>query len=1091
VQKRATTNERGLIAWFASNHVAANLLMWFIIVAGVISVLTIRKQTTPEIDLNLIQVQVPYLGAAPQEVEEGVVVKIEEAVQDIQGIVEIRSRASEGVGRVTLEISRDRDINEVLTLVKTRVDAIATFPVLTEKPVIFKLEPNTPVIFLAIHGDLDDRSRKLIAQDIRDELLLMPEISQVDVYGDEAFEISVEVSEHVLRQYGLTMSEISGAIRQTSVDLPGGRIKTEGGDILLRTEGQVYTGQEFGGLVLRTFPDGTRLTLGDIASIRDGFVESDGFGRFDGEPTTTLNVLANGQQNELRTAAAVREYVAQRRETLPAGVEVDLWVDRSHYLEGRLSMMLQNLWQGALLVFVVLSLVLRTKVAGWVIIGIPVAFLGAFLLMPYGPWPVTINMISLFGFIIVLGIVVDDAIIIGESIFTEIRANGHTLDNVIRGTHKVAIPATFGVLTTIAAFTPMLFVGGVVAPFFEALSVVVILCLTFSLIESKLILPAHLARARIDPIDEQELFHPSRRVPLLRRIPRFFLKIQRYVQHGLYALIHDYYRPALEKVVDNRGITAAAFAAVLIVTVGLVNSSLVRIVLFPEVPGDFIRMELQMEAGTAPEVRNAALDRIEQAILDLNQEYIAENPDAEPMIAHIGSFTTSDTGAVAWTELPMVDDRNLQVDDITTLWRERVGEIPGVKELTFSDGEHFGGGPPLSFRLSGDRFDALETAARELEARLAEYEAVFDIQNSSDTGGQEIKLTIKPEAEALGLTIASLGRQVRQAFYGEEAQRIQRGQDELRVMVRYPEEDRRSIADLENMRIRTATGDEVPFGSVAEVTFGTAYSSISRLNRSRTITVSADLDPEAVEPGELIREISEEFMPGLLSRHPGVSYGLEGASQEEQDFLRNLSFASIAALFLIYALIAIPLHSYSQPLVIMSAIPFGLIGAVVGHVIMGKAISMFSLFGLVALAGVVVNDSLIMTDFINRARRDGLPLKQAVIDSGVLRFRPIILTSLTTAVGLMPILLETSVQAQYVIPMAISLSFGIIFATAITLFLIPSLYMLQVDGFIRLREIAAWLFAKDRKATQASNALREADDDDGSERKSPRALVDL
>jgi multidrug efflux pump subunit AcrB len=1091
MQARTTTNEKGLIAWFASNHVAANLLMWFIIVAGLISVLTIRKQTTPEIDLNLIQIQVPYLGAAPQEVEEGVVVKVEEAVQDIQGIIEIRSRASEGLGRVTLEVSRDRDINEVLTLVKTRVDAISTFPVLTEKPVIFKAEPNTPVIFLAVHGDMDERSRKLIAHDIRDELLLMPEISQVDIYGDKAFEISIEVSEHVLREYGLTMSEISEAIRASSVDLPGGRIKADGGDILLRTEGQVYTGQEFRGLVLRTFPDGTRLTLGDIATIRDGFIETEGFGRFDGEPTTTLNVLANGQQNELRTARAVRNYVAQRRSTLPAGVDVDLWVDRSHYLEGRLGMMLQNLWQGALLVFILLSLVLRMKVAGWVIIGIPVAFLGTFLVMPYGPWPVTINMISLFGFIIVLGIVVDDAIIIGESIFTQIRAEGHTLDNVIRGAHKVAIPATFGVLTTIAAFAPMLFVGGVVAPFFEALSMVVILCLTFSLIESKLILPAHLARAKIDPVDEQELFRPSQRVPLLRRIPRFFLKIQRHVQHGLYALIHDYYRPALEKVVDNRGITAAAFAAVLIVTVGLVNSSLVRIVLFPEVPGDFIRMELQMEAGTAPVTRNAALDQVEQAILDLNREYVEDNPESEPMISHIGSFTTSDTGAVAWTELPMVDERALQVSDITALWRERVGEIPGVKELTFSDGEHFGGGPPLSFRLSGDRFDALEAAAEELEAKLVEYEAVFDIQNSSDTGGQEIKLTIKPEAEALGLTMASLGRQVRQAFYGEEAQRIQRGQDELRVMVRYPEKDRRSIADLENMRIRTASGDEVPFESVAEVTFGTAYSSISRLNRSRTITVSADLDPELVEPGEIIRELSQEFIPELLARHPGVSYGLEGASQEEQDFLRNLGIASVAALFLIYALIAIPLHSYGQPLVIMSAIPFGLIGAVVGHVIMGKAISMFSLFGLVALAGVVVNDSLIMVDFINKARRDGLPMKQAVLDSGVLRFRPIILTSLTTAAGLMPILLETSVQAQYVIPMAISLSFGIVFATAITLFLVPSLYMLQVDGFARSRAVSRWVFARGARPAQETAALRDSGSDDDQDRKSPRALVDL
>ncbi len=725
--------------------------------------------------------------------------------------------------------------------------------------------------------------------------------------------------------------------------------------------------------------------------------------------------------------------------------------------------MTKNMWQGALLVFLVLSLFLRMKVAGWVIIGIPITFLGALFLMPHGPWPVTINMISLFGFIIVLGIVVDDAIIIGESIYTKIRADGHTIDNVVKGARRVAVPATFGVLTTIAAFAPMLFVGGVVGPFFEALSMVVVLCLAFSLVESKLILPAHLVHANIKPIDEDDLFHPQRHIGFFERVPRFFLKIQRRVQHGLHRVIYDYYKPALEKAIDNRGLTVALFLGVLIVTIGLVNSKLVRIVMFPEVPGDFIRMELEMESGTAPAVRNAALDTIEQAVLQLNEEYVAENPDLDPMISHIGSFTTSDTGAVAWTELPMVADRPMRIDDITGVWRERVGEIPGVKELTFTDGQHFGGGPPLSFRLSGENFEVLGRASAELEEKLAEFEGVFDIRNSARSGGQEIKLSIKPEAEALGLTIASLGRQVRQAFYGEEAQRIQRGKDELKVMVRYPLEDRRSIADLENMRIRTPDGDEVPFESVAEVSFGTSFSSITRLNRARTVTVSGDIDPEVVEPGEVIQEISDEFVPQLLSRYPGVSYGLEGASQEEQDFIANLTVASIAALFLIYALIAIPLHSYTQPLVIMSVIPFGLIGAVIGHVVMGKAFSMFSLFGLVALAGVVVNDSLIMVDFINKARQAGVPLKQAVIDSGTQRFRAIVLTSFTTAAGLMPIMLERSVQAQYMIPMAISLSFGILFATAITLFLVPSLYMLQADGFARTRKIVDWLF--DRQST--------------------------
>ncbi len=627
----------------------------------------------------------------------------------------------------------------------------------------------------------------------------------------------------------------------------------------------------------------------------------------------------------------------------------------------------------------------------------------------------------------------------------KIRADGHTLDNVVRGAQRVAVPATFGVLTTIAAFAPMLFVGGIVGPFFEAMSVVVILCLMFSLVESKLILPAHLVHANIKPVDEDDLFNPQREIRFVEKGPRFFQRMQRHVQHGLQRLIHDWYVPALHKTLANRGLTLTIFAAVLILTAGLMKSSLVRTVLFPEVPSDFIQISMEMQNGTAPTVRDTALSRIEQAAFDINSEYLAANTGADDPIDHLIVFTDGDAGGFIFAELYRGEDRPLNSDELIGMWREKVGEIAGIKDLTFSGGDHIGGGAPLSFNLSGNNYEGLENAAAELEDKLAEYNGVFDILNSSSAGGQEIRLDIKPEAEALGLTMSALGRQVRQAFYGEEAQRIQRGQNELKVMVRYPLSERRSIADLENMRIRTPAGDEVPFNSVAEVSFGEAYSSISRQNRKRSVTVSADIDPELVEPGEIIEEISEQYMPGLLSRHPGVDYSLEGASLEEQEFVRNISIASIAALFLIYALIAIPLHSYTQPLIIMSVIPFGLIGAVIGHIVMGKAISMFSLFGLIALAGVVVNDSLILIDFINKAREDGVTAVDAVVRSGIERFRPIILTSLTTAAGLMPIMLETSLQAQFVIPMAISLSFGIIFATIITLFLIPSLYLLQED----------------------------------------------
>lgn len=1063
------TQEKGLIAWFAANHVAANLLMILIIVGGLVTAGSIRKETNPNLELNLIQVRVPYLGAAPQEVEEGVILKIEDAVQDLVGIKKIRSTASEGVGSITIEVYPDADLQQLLSDVKTRIDAISTFPALTEKPIIYKQEVNNPVVMIALHGDIDSFGRKALGNEIRDDLLRMPEVNSVIFHGDRAYEISVEVSEQTLREYGLTMSEISQAIRNTAVDMPGGTIKTDGGDILLRTKGQVYQGIEFDQIVLRTFADGTRLTLGDIANIEDGFVESDRFSRFNGEPNSTLQVVAGSNQNEIETARVVKEYIAKKRATLPDGVHLDVWIDLPKYLENSLDRMQRNIISGAILVFVVLSLFLRMKVAFWVIVGLPISFLGALWLMP--TWPVTINTLSLFGFIIVLGIVVDDAIIIGESIYTKIRADGHTLDNVIQGANRVAVPATFGVLTTIAAFAPLMFIGGVVGPFFEAMAFVIILSLTFSLIESKLILPAHLVQANIPPVDEDDLFRPQRKIGVFERIPRFFLKVQRHVQHGLHKLIHDIYKPWLERAVDNRGLTVAIFAAILILAIGLMTSGIARVVVFPEFAADFIQVRMEMESGTPPAVRDKTAHRIEQALLQLNDEHVREHPDSLPIIQNIGVWTPSDTSAMMFVEIPFDESRPYEMKEVTAMWRERVGELPGLKELKFTGAGHIGGGAPLSFRLDGNNMDMLQAAAAELVNELAGYEGVFDIVNSADSGAEEIKLKIKPEAEALGLTMSSLGRQVRQAFYGEEAQRIQRGKDELKVMVRYPLGERRSIADLENMRIRTPGGDEVPFASVAEVSFGKGYTKISRIDRQRTVTVSADIDPDLVEPRQIIRTMSTEFIPRLLAKYPGVEYGLEGASQDQVDFIRKIQIAGIAAMFLIFALIAIPLHSYSQPLIIMSVIPFGAIGAVIGHIIMSRPISMFSMFGLIALAGVVVNDSLILVDFINKARARGVALRDAVIQSGTDRFRAIVLTSFTTAAGLTPIIFETSPQAQAIIPTAISIGYGIIFATIITLFLVPSLYMLQQDGFARMRQLKAWVLGRPADTGPADEPL--------------------
>jgi len=594
------------------------------------------------------------------------------------------------------------------------------------------------------------------------------------------------------------------------------------------------------------------------------------------------------------------------------------------------------------------------------------------------------------------------------------------------------------------------------------MSVVVILCLFFSIIESKLILPAHLAYAKIDEINEEEIFSPYSNIPWYKRPSRLFQRANRFVQNNLHSIIENKYAPLIEKAVRNRGLTIATFLSALIIIIGILNSGITKFVLFPEVPGDYVVVELTMIDGSSAESRDDVINRIEQAALDINDEWLEKYPNDLPPINKMGAYTggmtelgtpvAGDNIGLLVAELPF-ENRKVSVLELENMWRDKVEDMPGVKKLTFDSGRNIGGGSSISFNILGEDIKQLEEASKQLERKLTEYEGVFDIRSSLNVGGEEIKLDIKPQAESLGLSMASVGRQVRQAFYGEEAQRIQRGKNEIKVMVRYPEEDRTSIGNLESMRIRNNNGDEIPFSSVATASFGKAYSSIIRENGIRVVTVSADADSSTVEPRRVISDITENYIPEMRDKFPQLKFDLEGSSSETVKLVQELTNASIAALFLIYILIAIPLKSYLQPIIIMSVIPFGLIGAVIGHIVLNEAISMFSLFGLVALAGVVVNDSIIMVDFINKARQEGMDIIQAVVNSGTQRFRAIILTSLTTAIGLMPIMTETSTQAQFVIPMAISIAFGIVFATVITLFLVPCLYVLQDDFILKLKSL--------------------------------------
>lgn len=1019
----------GIIAWFARNSVAANLMMAFILIAGIFSYQNLNKKMFPEFNPNSIQITVPHLGAAPEEVELSVILKIEESLENIEGIKRLTSTANEGVGVITIELLSGYSLAEKLDEIKMQVDAITTFPEQTEKPIISKQEFKSQVMWLSINGSMDRRSRQVMAQNIRDDIMALPGVNSAEIVGSRKYEISIEVSENALQKYKLTFDQVTQAVRNSSINMPGGTLKTEGGDILLRTEGQAYTGKDYGKIVLRTAPDGTRLVLSDIANIVDGFVEQEDFAKFNGQNTSSIMVQSTGDQNDLIIAEQVKEYAEAQKSKLPEGVKLEVWGDSSYYLSERLDMMITNLLMGAFLVFLVLALFLRIKIAFWVMLGIPISFFGAFILMPmFGEWSVSINMLSLFAFIMVLGIVVDDAIVIGESAYSEIQHYGHSTDNIIRGTMRVAMPATFGVLTTIAAFAPLLAIDASFASFFRSIALVVSFCLIFSLIESKWILPAHLAHMKYVPLTSENA----------NRFERFQMRFKDKLDN----FINNTYKNALEKALHARYNTMAAFIGILFISVGLISGGFVKMEVFPNIPSDFIQGNISLVDGSAPKERNKAIDLIQAAAYKVAKENEIEGLS---FIKHSMIFTNGNTSATFLLELVKPEQRELDAYQIEKLWRDEIGEIPGTKELRFFAGTNAGGGAALEFQLTGKDDVELEQAAEDIQIKLKEYDGVFDIRNSFSRGSQEIKLSIKPEAEVLGLTLSDLAKQVRQAFYGDEAQRIQRGRDELKVMVRYPKNHRLSVADLEDMWIRTPKGEQVPFYQVADISIGQGFSTITRVNRKRSITISADIDTEKVESRKVVEEMNETIIPEILANYPSVRYGVEGASKEQADFMRQLGYAALGALFLIYGLIAIPTKSYSQPLVIMSVIPFGIIGAVFGHLVLGKTINMMSMFGFIALTGVVVNDSLIMVDFINKAKNTGQRMIDIVLQAGTQRFRAILLTSLTTFFGLFPLYFEGSLQAQFIIPMAISLGFGIIFATVITLFLIPSLYLIKDD----------------------------------------------
>ena len=1037
-----------LIRWFVNNKVVSNLLMILIIITGATAIPMLKMEVFPEIDLNIINVTAVYPGATPTDVEEAICIKIEERLQGLDGVKKVTSNASENVGNINIEIISGQDPNEMLDKIKAKVDAIDTFPENVEKPICRKIAGSNPVISVAVHGDLDDNSLNKLTEDIKDEIDGLPEVTFTSIVADLENEIKINIKESALRKYNLSFQQIARSIQEWSLNMPSGTIKTQDGEILIRSNNQGYTVYDFSKIPVIINPNGSIVYLGDISEIKDTF--SDQFEldfQFNGGKANLITVFRVGNQNALDVSAAVKEYVETKNQELPASVKVTAWDDEARILSGRIETIVRNAQQGFMLVILVLALFLKPKLAFWVSLGIPISFMGGFWL--FAPLDLSINMLSLFTFILVLGIVVDDAIVVGENIALFKERGMNPVDAAVKGAMQVATPVFFAVLTTMVTFSPMLAVEGEIGSIWRIFPLVVISVLVWSLIESLTILPSHLAHSSDD--------EPKN--PILLMVSKKWGHMQDRIVKGLDHVRHNIYRPILIKAV-NHPFSALSFAAgIFILTIGIMLSGILKFSFFPAVEDDLAIATIEYPSGTPIEVTRKGYDKLEESAKILESELIEEFPDQAVIrnrlstIGYLPMLTKTSRGpgnldalfvganmAEVALELAPSENRTISTEEIVRKWRSIMPDLPGVKELSFKS-DLFSAGDPINIQLSSKYIDDLVLAKNELKAQLVRFPGVFDVSDTYNIGKEEISINLLPAAKNYGVNMMMVANQVRQAFYGLEVQTIQRGRNELKVMLQYPEDQRSSISDLENMMILTPTGSTIPVRQIAQLEIGEGLASIERKNRKRSINVTADVDLTVTNGNEVIATVMSSIMPKILQQYNSVAYSLEGEQQEQGENLRSLGKNFVLAMLVVYMLLAIPFKSYFQPLVVMSSIPFGMTGAVLGHIFLGLNLSVLSMMGIVALTGVVVNDSLVMVDFINRYRAEGNSIKDAVLEAGPRRFRPIFLTSLTTFVGLVPLILEKSTQAKFMIPMAVSLSFGVLFATAITLLLVPVSYL--------------------------------------------------
>jgi len=1018
---RRRVDRSGPLAWMTKNSVAANILMWVCLIGGVFGFMNMTKEVFPEFELDLVTISVAYPGASPEDVEQGIVLAVEEAISAIEGIVEVNSTANEGAASVVVEIDEAEDAQAVYDKIKQEVDRITTFPGDAEVPNVSLTARKRGVVTLVVYGDTDELSLRNLAEEVRDGLLQNPGITQVDLNETREQEIHVEVPEARLNAYGLTLQGIAENIRANVIEVSGGSISTQSGEILLRVSERRDFAEQFAALPIVSPVSGTPLKLGDIATVRDGFQDVDKYATFNGKPSIEISVSRIGDQTPIGISEATQEALERIRPLMPEGVEISVVSDRSDTYKQRQELLAKNAVMGLLLVMILLTIFLDWKLAFWVTMGIPISFLGAMLLLPL--FGVTFNMISMFAFIVALGIVVDDAIVAGENIY-EYRQQGLSLlDASIQGARDVAVPVTFSILTNVAAFAPLLFVPGFLGKIWGVIPLVVCTVFIVSLIEAIFILPAHLAHSK----ESKGRFHDW----------------QQRFSKGFSQFIDKRYSPVLAKAVEYRYLSMGAGIALMILVISWPVSGRMGFELFPQVESDLSEVRAALPLGSTNEQVNLVRDRLVASALKT-----VEATGGEQQSTGIYA-SVNENNITVKTYLTPPGVRPVPTAEFTDQWRKDVGTIPGVETVRFAaDSGGPGSGPAFTVQLSHRNVDTLRQASEALARELANYPMVSEIDDGFQNGKEQFSFTLKEEARRLGLSSNDIGRQVRAAFFGSEALRQQRGRNEIKVLVMRPETERAAQTDVRDLLIRTPQGTLVPLHSLVKFDDTRAFASITRRDGRRTISVTANVNPRN-QAQQVQTATVNELMPKLMADYPGLSYSFAGRQQDFAEAMGGLGKGFLVALLLIYVLLAIPFKSYLQPFIVMLAIPFGIFGAIIGHLIMGYSMSIVSMMGIIALAGVVVNDSLVMVDFANQKVREGMSPFEAICSSGVRRFRPIMLTTVSTFGGLAPMIFETSRQAKFMIPMALSLGYGILFATAITLLLVPCLY-LMIDDLRRL-----------------------------------------